>query len=51
VPTAVIGAEELYVSVTNASFLAKLFRTPYYPITLRFPWFGLLGLIPYPTKW
>jgi 1-acyl-sn-glycerol-3-phosphate acyltransferase len=51
VPTAVIGAEELYVSVTNASFLAKLFRTPYFPITLRFPWFGLLGLIPYPTKW
>jgi len=31
--------------------LAKIARTPYFLVSLRFPWFGLLGLIPYPTKW
>lgn len=51
VPTAVVGAEEIYVSLANSNLLAKIARTPYFLISLRFPWFGLLGLIPYPTKW
>ena len=24
---------------------------PYFPVTPTFPWFGLAGLIPLPTKW
>jgi 1-acyl-sn-glycerol-3-phosphate acyltransferase len=51
VPTAVVGAEEIYVSLSNSNLLAKVARTPYFLVSLRFPWFGLFGLIPYPTKW
>ena len=51
VPTAVVGAEEIYVSLASSNMLAKLMRTPYFLMSLRFPWFGLFGLIPYPTKW
>ena len=31
--------------------IAKLIGFPFFPISLRFPWFGLLGFIPFPTKW
>jgi 1-acyl-sn-glycerol-3-phosphate acyltransferase len=51
IPTAVVGAEEIYVSLGSSNLLAKFARTPYFFISLRFPWLGLLGLIPYPTKW
>lgn len=51
VPAAVVGAEEIYVSLANSNLLAKAVRTPSFLISLRFPWFGLFGLIPFPTKW
>ena len=51
IPVAVVGAEETYVTISNSSLLARLTGLPYFPISLRFPWFGLLGTIPYPTKW
>jgi 1-acyl-sn-glycerol-3-phosphate acyltransferase len=51
IPTAVVGAEEIYVSLANSNLLARLARTPYFLVSLRFPWFGLFGLIPFPTKW
>lgn len=51
IPVSVVGAEETYVSVANSSTLARLAGFPYFPISLRFPWFGLLGIVPYPTKW
>jgi hypothetical protein len=31
--------------------LARLTGFPYFPISLRFPWLGLLGVVPFPTKW
>ena len=31
--------------------MARLTGFPYFPISLRFPWFGLLGVVPFPTKW
>ena len=31
--------------------LSDITGIPYLPITLRFPWLGLLGVIPLPTKW
>ena len=29
----------------------KITGFPFFPISLRFPWLGLLGFIPFPTKW
>ena len=51
VPVAVIGAEETYPVIFNLSKAAKLLGLPYIPITPLFPWAGLLGLIPLPSKW
>ncbi len=51
IPVSVVGAEETYVSIYKSPVLAKLTGFPYFPISLRFPWLGLLGMVPYPTKW
>lgn len=51
VPTAIVGAEEIYPKIGDLRFLARLLGLPYLPITPLFPWFGLFGLIPLPSKW
>lgn len=51
IPVSVVGAEETYVSVAKSPTLARLTGFPFFPISLRFPWFGLLGVVPFPTKW
>lgn len=51
IPTAVIGAEEIHPLLYRSSLLAKPLGVPYVPITPTFPWLGLLGLIPLPTRW
>ncbi|OAN45246.1 glycerol acyltransferase [Chloroflexus islandicus] len=51
VPVAVVGAEEIYPMFANAEGIAKLLGFPYFPLTPFFPWFGLLGVIPLPTRW
>jgi 1-acyl-sn-glycerol-3-phosphate acyltransferase len=51
IPVSVVGAEETYVSIYKSQTLAKLTGFPFFPISLRFPWLGLLGFIPFPTKW
>ena len=51
IPTAIVGAEETYVSIYKSDLLARVTGFPYFPISLRFPWLGLLGFIPFPTKW
>ena len=51
VPTAVIGAEEIMPMVGRSRIAAKALNVPYVPITPTFPSMGLLGLLPYPTKW
>ena len=51
VPVAVVGAEEIYPMIINATPLAKLLGTPYFPLTPFFPWLGPLGMIPLPTHW
>jgi 1-acyl-sn-glycerol-3-phosphate acyltransferase len=51
IPVSVVGAEETYVSVYKSQTLAKLTGFPFFPISLRFPWLGLLGFVPFPTKW
>jgi 1-acyl-sn-glycerol-3-phosphate acyltransferase len=51
IPVAVIGAEETYPVLLNLDKAARLLGLPYLPITPLFPWAGLLGLVPLPSKW
>jgi 1-acyl-sn-glycerol-3-phosphate acyltransferase len=51
IPCAIVGAEETYPIIADMPALARLLRLPYFPITPTFPWLGLLGLIPLPSKW
>jgi len=51
VPVSVIGGEEQAPSLQNVKPIAKMLGMPYFPITPTFPWLGLLGLVPYPTKY
>jgi 1-acyl-sn-glycerol-3-phosphate acyltransferase len=51
IPVSVVGAEETYITLTRSRRLARIAGLPYFPITPAFPWLGLLGLVPLPSKW
>ncbi len=51
VPCAVVGSEEIYPLLGESRTLARLVRAPSLPITPTFPWLGLLGLVPLPSRW
>lgn len=51
IPVSVVGAEETYITLAKSATGAKMAGTPYFPISLTFPWLGLLGLVPLPTRW
>ncbi len=51
IPTAIVGAEEIYPLIGDAKTLARLLGLPYIPITPTFPWLGPLGMVPMPSKW
>lgn len=51
VPCAIVGAEEIFPKIGDIKPLARLLGFPYFPVTPFFPWLGLLGAIPLPTKW
>jgi 1-acyl-sn-glycerol-3-phosphate acyltransferase len=51
VPIAVVGSEEQAISFANVLPLARLLRIPAFPVTLTWPWCGLLGLVPLPVKY
>ena len=51
IPVSVVGAEETYISLTKSEFMSKVTGMPYFPISPTFPWLGLLGFVPLPTKW
>lgn len=51
IPVSVVGAEETYISLCKVPSIAKLIGFPYFPISPTFPWLGLLGFVPLPTKW
>jgi 1-acyl-sn-glycerol-3-phosphate acyltransferase len=51
VPVAIVGAEETHPLLGTWQWPAKLLGLPYFPITPTFPWLGLLGLVPLPSKW
>jgi hypothetical protein len=39
------------MSLAKSATGARLTGLPYFPISPTFPWLGLLGLIPLPTRW
>lgn len=51
IPTAIVGAEEIYPMLGNVPILARLLGLPYFPLTPTFPWLGPLGLVPLPSRW
>lgn len=50
-PVAIVGAEEIHPLIGRWDWLARQIGLPYFPLTPTFPWLGLLGLIPLPSKW
>ncbi len=51
IPISVVGSEEIYPMLGNLEPVARLTGLPYFPVTPFFPWLGLLGTIPLPSKW
>jgi 1-acyl-sn-glycerol-3-phosphate acyltransferase len=51
IPCAIVGAEEIYPMLGNASRVARLLRLPYFPVTPLFPWLGPVGAVPLPSNW
>ena len=51
VPCAVVGAEEIHPVVARADWIGRPLGLPYFPLTATFPWLGLLGFVPLPSKW
>jgi 1-acyl-sn-glycerol-3-phosphate acyltransferase len=51
IPISIVGSEEIFPLIASAPTLARAMGVPYFPITPTFPWLGLLGLIPLPSKW
>jgi 1-acyl-sn-glycerol-3-phosphate acyltransferase len=51
IPVSVVGAEETYITLARVPTASRITGVPYLPITLTFPWLGLLGFVPLPTKW
>jgi 1-acyl-sn-glycerol-3-phosphate acyltransferase len=51
VPVAVVGSEEIYPKLGESRLLARLTGAPYFPLTATFPWLGLGGVVPLPSKW
>jgi len=51
IPVSVVGAEETYITLRDTPIISNFTGYPIPPISLRWPWLGLLGLVPLPTKW
>ncbi|HEX2680015.1 MAG TPA: lysophospholipid acyltransferase family protein, partial [Candidatus Dormibacteraeota bacterium] len=51
IPVAVVGSEEIHPVIADIQPLARLLGLPAFPITPTFPWLGLGGVVPLPSKW
>ena len=51
IPVAVVGSEEVHPVLADLQPVARLLGLPNLPITPTFPWLGLAGLVPLPSKW
>jgi 1-acyl-sn-glycerol-3-phosphate acyltransferase len=50
-PVGIVGSEEQQPGIANLRGVAKALGLPALPITLTFPWFGPLGMLPMPVKY
>ncbi|MCS6914567.1 MAG: 1-acyl-sn-glycerol-3-phosphate acyltransferase [Myxococcales bacterium] len=50
-PVAIVGSEEAQPLLGKIGWLGKPLGLPHLPITPTFPWLGLVGLLPLPSKW
>ena len=46
-----MGSEEIYPKLGESETLARVSGAPFVPLTPTFPWLGLLGLVPLPSRW
>ncbi len=51
VPAAVLGSDDQAPILFDIKPLARLLGIPAAPVTPTFPWFGPLGLLPYPVRY
>ena len=51
IPVSIVGSEEIYPLISTAPMIARALGVPYFPVTPLFPWLGVLGMIPLPSKW
>lgn len=51
VPVAVVGSEEVHPVIFDVPVLAELLGIPAFPVTPTWPWLGMLGAVPLPSKW
>ncbi len=51
IPCSIIGAEEIHPIIWKSEELGEKLGLPFFPVTPTFPLLGLLGLIPFPSKW
>jgi 1-acyl-sn-glycerol-3-phosphate acyltransferase len=51
IPVSVVGAEETNPALFKLPIGDAGSAIPYLPVTVTFPWLGLLGFLPLPTKW
>jgi 1-acyl-sn-glycerol-3-phosphate acyltransferase len=51
VPFSVVGSEEQAPSIANLKGVGRMLGMPAFPITLTWPWLGLLGMIPLPARY
>lgn len=49
VPVAIVGSEEIHPLLARVP--ARSLGLPFIPITPTFPWLGLAGLLPLPSRW
>jgi 1-acyl-sn-glycerol-3-phosphate acyltransferase len=50
VPVGIVGSEEQSPGLVRSRRLGRLVGAPVAPVTLTFPWLGLLGFVPLPVK-
>ena len=51
IPVAIVGAEEAYPMIARSRLAGRLFGLPWLPITPLFPFLGLAGALPLPSRW
>lgn len=51
VPVSIVGSEEQNPGLANLDGVARLLGMPSFPVTLTFPWFGPLGMLPMPVRY